>query len=107
MTQKMDKMKTLSKIGTFLGLLLLTLVMIVVDYSMIQQIYKLLIVPLGAPMLSLMQLIGVGLFLQAIVETPEYKERSVKGQFKKAFGKTFTIAFIWFIAIIATAVGSQ
>jgi hypothetical protein len=99
-------MKMLSRVGIFLGVLLLTLVMIVIDYSMIQQIYKLLIVPLGAPMLSLMQLIGVGLFLQAIVPTPDYKEGTIKDSLKRAFSKTFTIALIWVIAIILNVVGN-
>lgn len=81
-----------------LGLILFGLVGTIVDYLMIRQIYNLTIVPLGAPHISLLQLLGISLFLHALL--PMNNGMADKSDYEKIIqccGKTLGIALIWLI----------
>lgn len=82
-----------------LGFIALALGMTIVDFFMIQKIYNIVLLPHGAPALSMFQLWGVSLLIIAMVPVSRQSEdESYKEKMIRCFGKTIAIAISWGLA---------
>lgn len=87
----------MDKFLKILGLLVLSLCMFYVDLLMIREIYKLTMMPLGAPGVTIFQLFGVHIFAAAIApKTLNYdKNETMPERIGKCFGKSLAILICW------------
>lgn len=92
----------MDKVLKLIGIIALGLFMTVVDYYMIGKIYSYTILPLGGPSVSMLQLYGVGIFLNSItcIDLHKTADKNTKEIIIISFTKTVYIAISWLLAYI-------